>query len=143
MFLTQWFYVGLASFIALFLLVFYVPVLKPVAIVLFIAFLAVCIAEYSILFFSQRTVTAQRVTANRFSNGDKNKIELIVENGFQFRVHITVIDELPEQLQIRNWNRYIMLKPYQQKSIIWYFKPLQRGEYYFGNIHVFAGTASV
>jgi uncharacterized protein (DUF58 family) len=142
LFLTQWFYVGLASFIALFLLVFYVPVLKPVAIVLFIAFLAVCIAEYSILFFSQRTVTAQRVTANRFSNGDKNKIELIVENGFQFRVHITVIDELPEQLQIRNWNRYIMLKPYQQKSIIWYFKPLQRGEYYFGNIHVFASIGT-
>ena len=137
LFLTQRFYVALASFIALFLAAFYVPVLKPAAIALFVAFLLVCIAEYALLFFSKRKATAQRITSNRFSNGDKNKIELIVENGFQFRMHITVIDELPEQLQIRNWKRNIVLKPGGQKSILWYFKPLQRGEYYFGNIHLF------
>lgn len=140
LFLTQRFYLALASFIALFLITFYIPVVKPVAIALFVAFLVLCMAEYSLLFFSKREVTAQRITPNRFSNGDKNRIELIAENGFQFRMHITVIDELPEQLQIRNWKRYIILKPYQQKSIVWYFKPLQRGEYYFGNIHVFASV---
>ncbi len=138
LFLTQRFYLALASFIILFLVAFYIPVLRVITIILFVAFLVVCMAEYSLLFFSKRKVTAQRITANRFSNGDENKIELIVENGFQFRMRITVIDELPEQLQIRNWRRNIVLKPHQQKNILWYFKPLQRGEYYFGNIHLFA-----
>lgn len=138
LFLTQRFYLALASFITLFLIAFYIPVLKPIVVALFVTFPALCMAEYSLLFFSKRKITAQRITANRFSNGDENRIELIVQNGFQFRMYITVIDELPEQLQIRNWKRNIVLKPRGQKSILWYLKPLQRGEYYFGDIHLFA-----
>lgn len=142
LFLRQRFFIVVVSFIALFIISFYIPVLNPVAVTLFIAFLILCLTEYALLFFSKRNVTARRITANRFSNGDENAIELVVRNGFQLRVLITVIDELPEQLQIRNWKRNIVLKPHQQKNIRWHFKPLQRGEYHFGNIHLFTSLAS-
>ena len=143
LFLGQRFYLVVASFVVLFITSFYVPVLKPIAVTLFFVFLIWCLAEYSLLFFSKRKVTASRITANRLSNGDENRIELVVKNGFQFRMLITVIDELPEQLQIRNWKRNIVLNPHQQKSIRWFCKPLKRGEYHFGNIHLFASMGLV
>jgi uncharacterized protein (DUF58 family) len=142
LFLRQRFYLVVASFVVLFIISFYVLVLKPIALTLFFVFLIWCLAEYSLLFFSKRQVTAWRITANRFSNGDENRIELVVKNGFQFRMLIAVIDELPEQLQIRNWERSIALKPRQQKSIRWFCKPLKRGEYHFGDIHLLASMGS-
>lgn len=137
LFLKQRFYLVMALFAALFIISFYIPVLKSIVVTLFVLFLVLCMAEYSALFFLRKKVSAQRITPNRFSNGDENMIQLIVKNGFQFRVFITVIDELPQQLQVRNWRRNLVLKPYQQKTIRWQFKPSKRGEYYFGNIHLF------
>ena len=36
-----------------------------------------------------------------------------------------------------NWKKHVNLKGKQQKKIQYYLRPLQRGEYYFGNIHLF------
>ncbi len=77
---------------------------------------------------------------HRFSNGDENKIELVVKNEFNFPVQVSIIDELPAQFQIRNWKRKVNLKSRQQKKIAWKIKPLERGEYHFGNIHLFVST---
>jgi uncharacterized protein (DUF58 family) len=55
-------------------------------------------------------------------------------------VYIEVIDELPEQLQIRDWKKNVFLQGRQQQKIKWYLKPLQRGEYHFGNIHLYVST---
>lgn len=85
-------------------------------------------------------VHATRKTGHRFSNGDENLVEIIIKNEFRFTVYTDVIDELPEQLQIRNWTRKLNLKSRQQKRIHWKLKPLQRGEYEFGNIHLFVAS---
>ena len=76
----------------------------------------------------------------RLSNGDENKIELEIKNEFNFPTHVEIIDELPVQFQIRTWKKEMNLKPRQQKKIFWKIKPLERGEYYFGNIHLFVST---
>ena len=78
--------------------------------------------------------------AHRFSNGDENKIEVVVKNEFNFPVHVDVIDELPEQLQMRHWKRNLNLKSRTQMKISWKLKPLERGEYHFGNIHLFVSS---
>jgi uncharacterized protein (DUF58 family) len=85
-------------------------------------------------------VTAKRFTNNRFSNGDENRIDIIIKNDFTFRVGISVIDELPSLLQIRDWNKILSLHSHQQKKISWFIKPVKRGEYHFGNIHSFVST---
>ncbi|MEO9050253.1 MAG: DUF58 domain-containing protein [Ginsengibacter sp.] len=141
LFLGQRLFIVMALFIVLFVIAFYIPVLKPVAVTLFFVFLLIILAEYSLLFFSKKTVKARRVTGNRLSNGDENLVELVLENEFQFRVGLTVIDELPEQLQIRDWKRKLNVEARQQKKISWKLKPLQRGEYHFGNIHLFVSTS--
>ena len=131
---------SLASLVALFLIAFYIPVLQLIAIVIFIVFLIFCFMDYSILFFTKKRPHATRIMGQRFSNGDENMIEIIVKNEFRFSVYIDVIDELPVQLQIRNWKRKLNLKSQQQKKIHWKLKPLQRGVYEFGNIHLFVST---
>ena len=79
----------------------------------------------------------EELHAGRLSNGDENKIELIIKNEFSFPVHVNVIDELPQQFQERKWKRQLNLKGKQQKKIQYYLRPHQRGEYHFGNVHLF------
>jgi len=94
-------------------------------------------ADYIFLFFTEKFPFAKRITAERLSNGDENKIELIVKNEFSFPVTAEIIDELPQQFQERNWKKKVTLKGKQQRKIQYYLRPLQRGEYYFGDIHLF------
>lgn len=140
LFIKQRCYAVIAAFVALFIAAFYIPVLMPVAVSLFMVFVFFLIIDYSLLFFTEKFPAAHRITANRFSNGDDNLVEIIIKNEFRFPVSIEVIDELPEQLQIRNWKTKLDLKGRVQKTIRWYVKPLQRGEYHFGNIHLFVSS---
>lgn len=140
LFIKQRCYVVIATFMALFIAAFYIPVLMPVIVFLFMVFVFFIIIDYTLLFLTKKYPYANRITGNRFSNGDKNLVELTIKNEFGFPVTIDVIDELPEQLQIRNWKRKVELKGRVQKTIRWYLRPLQRGEYYFGNIHLFVAT---
>ncbi len=140
LFLRSRFYFGIAGLIGLFILAFYIPALQPASVTVFIVFVVFCVIDYSLLFFTKKHPAAQRIMAHRFSNGDENKIDLIVKNHLSFPVQITVIDELPEQLQMRHWKKKLNLKSRQQKKISWKLKPLERGEYQFGNIHLFVSS---
>ena len=140
LFLTSRFYISVMGCVLLFLLAFYVPALQTIAIIVFFVFIVLFFVDYGFLFLSKRAASAKRHTAGRLSNGDENKIELVIRNDFSFAVTIKVIDELPLQFQVRNWQRQIFLKAQHQKKIHWYLKPLQRGEYHFGNIHLFVSS---
>ncbi|MEO8823626.1 MAG: DUF58 domain-containing protein [Ginsengibacter sp.] len=134
------FFIGLAALVTLFILSFYIPALQAASIPVFVVFIIFFVIDYSLLFFSKKFPSAERITTHRFSNGDENKIDWIIKNEFKFPVSVLVIDELPEQLQIRDWKRKVNLKARQQKKISWKFKPLERGEYNFGNIHLFVSS---
>ncbi|MEO8821336.1 MAG: DUF58 domain-containing protein [Ginsengibacter sp.] len=140
LFLIQRFFVALVAMIAFFIIAFYIRVLLPVAVTIFFVFILFCIIDYSLLFFTKKNLQGHRITPHRLSNGDENKIELLVKNDFSFPVQVNIIDELPVQFQIRNWKRKVNLKPRQQQKIFWKIKPLERGEYHFGNIHLFVST---
>ncbi|KAA9041294.1 DUF58 domain-containing protein [Ginsengibacter hankyongi] len=137
LFLTARFYGGLLVCIFLFVASFYIYWFDVIASVVFFAFIILCMADYVFLFFTDRVPFARRISAGRLSNGDENKIELIIKNEFSFPVHVNVNDELPEQFQERKWKRQLDLKEKQQKKIQYYLRPHQRGEYHFGNIHLF------
>ena len=124
----------------LFIISFFIPSLSevpPLTLYFLITFLCI---DYSFLFFTKNSVTAQRITADRFSNGDQNNIRLRVKNGFSFRVVIEIIDEIPEQFQLRNWKKTVKLGEKERATISYLLKPTQRGEYHFGNILLFTRT---
>ncbi len=140
LFFTSRFYTGIMACVCLFVTAFYIPALESIALTGFYVFIILSLIDYIFLFFSKKTAYGRRNTAGRLSNGDENKIEIVVRNEFPFPVSVKIIDELPVQFQIRNWKRHLMLKPRQQKKIYWFLRPLQRGEYHFGDIHLFVSS---
>ncbi|MBA2250140.1 MAG: DUF58 domain-containing protein [Chitinophagaceae bacterium] len=134
LFITNRFYVVISACICIFIISFFLPVLGILPNVLFGIFLTFVAIDYIFLFFFGRKPVAKRIIAERLSNGDNNKIEIIVRNDSPFTIEIEIIDELPEQFQIRDWSRKLRLKTKEQHKIVYFLKPLSRGGYQFGNI---------
>ena len=140
LFPTAFFYYAIAGCACLFVASFYLPPLYAIVEFAFVMLILLCVVDYSLLFFTKKFPYAKRVTSGRLSNGDENKIEISVKNEFSFPVHIRLIDEIPEQFQDRKWRRQLQLKGRQQRKIQYFLRPLERGEYHFGNIHLFIVT---
>ncbi|MEO7308303.1 MAG: DUF58 domain-containing protein [Ferruginibacter sp.] len=99
--------------------------------------LILCIIDYLFLFVLGKAPTAKRITADRFSNGDENKVELMIKNNMQFKVKMDIIDELPVQFQKRDWKLSHRFNAREQKSILYKLRPVTRGEYHFGRIIIY------
>lgn len=137
LFFTNRFYMVIVACILFFVLRFFFPLFGELPMIFFEVFLALIIIDYSFLFFTSRWPTARRILSERLSNGDDNKIEIRVKSEFYFPVQIEIVDELPEQFQIRDWRRKAPFKSGEQQKFVYKLCPKERGEYYFGNILLF------
>ncbi|MEP7080135.1 MAG: DUF58 domain-containing protein [Ginsengibacter sp.] len=136
-FFTSRFYKAVSLSAILFFISFYFTPLFTFSVIVLVLVLAIMMFDFSRLFFTQRSVTARRKTNSRWSNGDGNEIILDIINEFSFKINGKVIDELPPQLNLRNWHRSFELNGGVQKKIRWNAVPHQRGLLHFGDIHVF------
>jgi uncharacterized protein (DUF58 family) len=137
LFFSRRFYWTFVGIIFLFVLSFGVPFLFTVA-QLFLLFLAlVVILDYIVLFTRREPVVVKRRMADRFSNGDPNPVHLSVTNQYPFPVSLRIIDELPEQLQLRDFSLKAQLKGGEQRELNYTLQPKERGEYEFHDINVF------
>ena len=88
----------------------------------------------SFFLFSAKHQLQNGLMADRFSNGDENKVEMQVTNNMLFTVDMEIIDELPEQFQKSDWQLLQRFKAGEQKNIVYNLRPIERGEYHFGRI---------
>ena len=122
---------------ALFMLSFIIPVLFTVASILLIC-IAISVLFDTILLYQKKSgLNASRITPERLSNGDDNKILIELQNQYDFKISCTVIDELPMQFQERNWKRELIIPSKESTTLPYIIKPQERGEYHFGDINVF------
>ncbi len=140
LYLTARFYLAAGIIIVLFIASFFVPELFSFIKILFFIFIALIITDYIFLFLSSKPPTARRVTADRFSNGDDNKVELQVKNNMRFKVEMEIIDELPVQFQERNWHLNNRFNATELKYIFYKLRPVIRGEYHFGRIILYVSS---
>ncbi|MCH5599569.1 DUF58 domain-containing protein [Niabella ginsengisoli] len=63
-------------------------------------------------------------------------MSLFISNRYNYPISVLVIDELPVQLQIRDWQRSLHILSAASETINYPIKPLTRGEYVFDNINV-------
>lgn len=135
--LTRNAYVLLAAVVLLFVLSFFIPLLFSITrLFLFVLVFLVC-TDAVVLYSKRAGIKGSRITPERFSNGDDNSIHLNIENHYTFTTGIKIIDELPFAFQQRSWKRKAVLKGGQECRISYTLRPLQRGEYAFGNINAF------
>ncbi len=138
-YLTSWFYLGLAILCILFILGAVSGVLFYVAIIAFIGFAIAVIFDIWRL-FKKVGIVAERKVAERLSNGDDNPIDIPIENQYEHEVHLKVVDEIPIQFQRRDIEWKLALKAKEKKVLEYKLRPVKRGIYDFGTVNIFART---
>ena len=132
MYLNSRWYLLLFTCIVLLIISFFFSWLFQGVLVFTILFFVFSFIDYILLFFLKGGVTATRNVATRLSIGYDNEVILTITNTYPFNVKALLIDELPFQFQVRNFELKMSIGFRSSKSISYFLKPLSRGEFNFG-----------
>lgn len=126
----------------IFLLVLSYPfeLLLPIALTSLLMLLLVTLADALMVFGPRVSLHASRTVSKMLSLGDDNPITITLRNNSSVKLTVTVLDELPEQFQIRNFKRERTLLPGQPDEFVYQLRPVTRGQYFFGVLHCFIRT---
>ncbi len=83
---------------------------------------------------------AQRALPQKLSNSDQNLLAVQLTSKYPFNVGIVVIDELPVQFQKRDFAHQTYLSKNENHTFDYSMRPVERGEYVFGNLNVYASS---
>ncbi len=106
---------------------------------LFVALFALLAIDALVLYIGAR-MAAERQCASRFSLGDDNEVRIVVANRSPMALKMEVVDELPPQLQQRDFTLKTKLKAREGKTFTYNIRPVERGVYAFGHILLFVST---
>lgn len=135
----RFFYVGI-GIVVLFGLSYFVPILFNIAQLSILILLAFFLLDVLIVFIGRNKLEAERVVPDKFSNGDRNQIDIHVNNNYNIAINIEIIDEIPEQFQVRNFKLKEQIASRKSKTISYQLKPFERGEYHFGDLNIYASS---
>lgn len=118
----------------------FIPSLYKACWLLLYITLGFIVVDFLLLFASNQRFTAHRKTPEKFSNGDENPVVIEMESGYSFPVSIKVIDEIPQQFQVRNFEIKRKVPAGTKDSFEYFLRPVERGEYYFGSLNVYVSS---
>jgi uncharacterized protein (DUF58 family) len=136
LYLSDRVFYSLGSCVFLFFISFLFGFVFYIALILLIL-LSVLIFVDIYLLFKTTTISANRTLAAVFSLNEKNKITLTITNLIPYKLNIKIIDEIPYQFNERDFAMQTVLNISKTEIINYTVTPLIRGEYLFGNLHVF------
>ena len=131
-------YIAILS--ASFILSYWIPVLYPIAWLLTLLLIALFLFDAYLLYTAKTGIKASRILPKKLSNSDLNPILIKFESHYTFLTQVSIIDELPAQFQKRDFDHKISLSKGEKKEFKYTVRPVDRGEYVFGNLIVFASS---
>lgn len=134
---TWW---AMAALFVLFVLSYPFSFLLGISTGIFIAFIIIAGVDLLILILPSKPVIAARRTSDKWSLGDQNKVHITLKNEIAFFWRIKIIDELPVELQVRDFKMLTILEPNEEKTLDYWVKPVKRGLYVFGHIRLFVSS---
>ncbi len=140
LFLTNRLFMVIAGLVAMFISAYFFPTMMILAKVGFWVFLGVVLLDILMLFLQKEGFEAERLTPDRFSNGDENEVVLALTNHYEFPVALHIIDELPVQFQLRDLVFYLKMGKREQLDKRYMLRPVTRGEYHFGVLNVYVSS---
>lgn len=140
MYLKNRLFLLLTANILLLIMAFPMPYLLPIAQAGVFVSLALCFIEIAFLYMGKGKIVAQRKTFNKLSNGDENPIYIQISNSYTIPLQLRIIDELPSQIQERNFTLHKTLKEQENVELSYYLRPTKRGEYHFGALNIFVSS---
>lgn len=138
--MTDRFFGLFTAIILTFIVSYSIHFLYPFAIVFFVIGVALLLVDLILLFQNNLQIKIRRRLPKIFSLGDSNKVSIELENRSNSSLDLVVIDELPVQFQIRDFEKRLKLERGESKILSYYLRPVSRGEYSFGGVNVFVST---
>lgn len=130
----------LGGIVATFVLSFFFPVFYNLAWYFLLIMLSFLVLDIIILFAAKTGIESTRIVAEKLSNGDENPISVSIRNYYTFAVYAKIIDEIPFQFQVRNFEISRKIKASSQDDFQYFLRPVERGEYVFGNLNVYISS---
>ena len=143
LFFSQRFFLLMGISVLTFVLGFIFPGLLFFAKLAFAILILLVLVDFIILYRWKEGLTAERNCADRFSNGDDNEVTLTLTNRYQIPLKLRLIDDLPDQFQIRDQTHDVNLPSGSTKSIVYTLRPVKRGSYSFGNINALVRSSNL
>jgi len=136
-YLTNYTFAFLAACVAIFSFGLLQPWLFLLGKIAFFILWAMIFYETIILFQKNEILKTKRKVPEKLSNGDPNNIKLTFENLSKNTFYVRVIEDLPELLQVRIWEKSLELGPQKSTVLEYKVRPIMRGEYLWQNCNVF------
>lgn len=140
LFINPRFFVSGGAIVVVFALSFILHWLFPAGVVLLLLLCVVSIADSLLVFSRKNVVLVSRSLPSLLSLSDENKVVLKVKNQTGLKIGILLYDELPFQLQVRDFEIRDVLKEGEEKTYEYHVRPVSRGRYVFGNVNVFIAS---
>ncbi|VAW10813.1 Cell division protein DivIC (FtsB), stabilizes FtsL against RasP cleavage [hydrothermal vent metagenome] len=131
----------IAILAACFVVSYWVPLLYPVTWLLTVLLIGLFFFDIFLLYATHKGIEAQRELPKKLSNSDFNPIRFTYASRYPFKTYITLIDELPIQFQKRDFKYSASLLKNEKNTYEYKVRPVERGEYVFGNLIVFASSS--
>ena len=140
LYLNNFFFYALLAIIGLFVCAFIFPALYNAVWYVVLILVTFLLLDILILFFAKSGIEAVRTTPEKLSNGDENAILINIKNYYTFPISVKIIDEIPFQFQVRNFEIKRQIKASSKDEISYYLRPTERGEYSFGNLNAYVSS---
>jgi len=132
---TSVFYI-LATISVLFLFSYWFNALYPIVWLLVLG-VGICFLFDVIILYNKNGIEGNRLLPEKFSNSDFNGIPVRLKNNYSFTTWVEVIDEIPIQFQKRDFLKTGRVTSKATLDFEYSLRPVERGEYIFGNLHVY------
>ena len=139
-FLTNRFFISFGLVSGLFAVSFFIPILFPIVQAILVLTLILLVVDVLLLFKNNEYIQAHRRTPKILSLGEINKIHLDISNLSQQNLSLEIIDELPVQLQKRDFKILLKTKSKKTETLSYDLRPLQRGAYIFGALNIYISS---
>ncbi len=137
LYLNRRFYIGIAICIVVFLLGYSYPIWNDIGwwcIRLLILLVAI---EFTLLKYNSKNIGISRTVSDKLSLGDTQHVQYEISNDSKIPLHYELTDELPMQLQHRNFIQRSIINAEDRKKIKYRIRPTTRGVYCFGKLHIY------
>lgn len=111
-----------------------------VAVAVLVALVAITARDAAVLYRAAEKLTVERHPPQVFSLGDTLGVRVLVTNGGDRDLELTVIDELPVQLQLRDHRLEARVDAGGRVTLTYDLRPTRRGVYAFGRLNVYLST---
>lgn len=140
LYLNNLFFYVVMAIVVLFVVANFVPAIYNATWLVLYIFLGFALIDFLLLFATNQRFSATRIVPEKLSNGDENLIKITVESGYSFPAKLKVIDELPFQLQVRDFGVNRTINAGGTDNFEYALRPVERGEYYFGSLNIYVSS---